>query len=142
MRVFLLGDAKSRRAPSRALPTRLIFSFTGPRLPPCEPPRLLRLRGLGVARVRLFFPFKVGGDLFSCALIHRFCKSFDDLTPTMAYGSPNTILIATSVGSHLSYMWTPWSVPLGDILPVFRGDVVVPRKSTSAIRSTSLQPST
>ncbi|KAF9645694.1 hypothetical protein BDM02DRAFT_3119784 [Thelephora ganbajun] len=37
-------------------------------------------RGLGVARVRLFFPFEVG-DLFSCALIHRFCESFDDPNP-------------------------------------------------------------
>ena len=39
------------------------------------------MRGLEVARVHLFFSFEVGDDLFSCALIHQFCKTFDDPDP-------------------------------------------------------------
>jgi hypothetical protein len=37
--------------------------------------------GVDVARVHLLFSFKVGDDTFSCALIHHFCKSFDEPDP-------------------------------------------------------------
>ena len=39
------------------------------------------MRGLNVARVHLFFLFDVGDQTFSCALIHEFCKTFDNPDP-------------------------------------------------------------
>ena len=39
------------------------------------------MRGLDIARIHLFFSFEVGDESFSCALVHRFCKSFDDPDP-------------------------------------------------------------
>ena len=44
-------------------------------------PEELGLRGLDIAQVYLFFSFEVGGEYHSCALIHHFCKSFDDPDP-------------------------------------------------------------
>ena len=52
------------------------------------------MRGLDIARVHLFFSFEVGDDTFSCALVHHFCKSFDDPDPD------NGMCISKSLG-HL-----------------------------------------
>ena len=39
------------------------------------------MRGLDVAWVYLFFSFEVGDEHFLCALIHHFCKSYDNPDP-------------------------------------------------------------
>ena len=39
------------------------------------------MRGFDIARVRLFFSFEIGDDLFSCALVHHFHKPFDNPDP-------------------------------------------------------------
>jgi hypothetical protein len=39
------------------------------------------MRGLNIARVHLFFSFEMGHQTFSCALIHEFCKTFNDPDP-------------------------------------------------------------
>jgi len=39
------------------------------------------VRGLDIARVHLFFSFAFGEEVFECALIHEFCKSFTDPDP-------------------------------------------------------------
>ena len=39
------------------------------------------VRGLDIARVHLFFSFALREEVFECALIHKFCKSFTDPDP-------------------------------------------------------------
>jgi hypothetical protein len=39
------------------------------------------VQGLEVARVFLFFSFVLGEEVFDCALVHQFCKSFTDPDP-------------------------------------------------------------
>lgn len=42
---------------------------------------MVGVRGLNVARVHLFFSFMLGEEVFECALIHEFCKTFTDPDP-------------------------------------------------------------
>lgn len=85
------------------------------------------MRGLDVARVHLFFSFELGDDLFSCALVHHFHKPFDDPDPDngMWIVEPDFDAAKYRVMSveHVD------SIVRGvHLLPVFRGDAVVPRE--------------
>ena len=39
------------------------------------------MRGLDIAHVHLFFSFGLGDELFPCALVHNFSKSFNEPDP-------------------------------------------------------------
>ena len=86
------------------------------------------MRGLDIARVHLFFSFEVGDQLFSCALVHHFCKSFDDPNPDngMWIVEPDFDVDRYRIMSvvHLDSV-----VRAAHLLPVFRGDAAVPRET-------------
>ena len=85
------------------------------------------MRGLDIARVHLFFSFKVGGDTFPCALIHHFCKSFDDPDPDngMWIVKPNFDCDKYRI---MSIVHVDSIVRAAHLLPVFQGDIPVPRE--------------
>ncbi|KAF9790606.1 hypothetical protein BJ322DRAFT_1104263 [Thelephora terrestris] len=85
------------------------------------------MRGLNIARVHLLFSFEAGDEVFSCALIHEFSKSFDDPDPDSGMWivepdlDQNRYRIMSVV--HVDSM-----VRAAHLLPVFRGDATVPRE--------------
>ena len=85
------------------------------------------MRGLGVARVHLFFSFEAGDNLFSCALIHEFCKPFDDPDPDngMWIVEPD---LDNSGYRIMSVVHVDSIVRGAHLLPVFNGAVTVPRE--------------
>jgi len=85
------------------------------------------MRGLDIARVHLFFSFEVGDDLFSCALIHQFSKSFDNPDPDngMWIVEPD---LDNEKYRVMSVIHVDSIVRAAHLLPVFRGDVAVPRE--------------
>jgi hypothetical protein len=85
------------------------------------------MRGLEIARVHLFFSFEVGDDLFSCALIHEFSKSFDDPDPDngMWIVEPD---IDRDKYRVMSVVHVDSIIRAAHLLPVFRGDAAVPRE--------------
>lgn len=84
------------------------------------------MRGLDIARVHLFFSFEVGDDTFSCALIHQFCKSFDDPDPDngMWIVEPD---FDSDKYRVMSVVHVDSIVRAAHLLPVFRGNAAVPR---------------
>ena len=86
------------------------------------------MRGLDIARVHLFFSFEVGDELFSCALVHHFCKSFDDPDPDngMWIVEPDVDINKYRV---MSVVHVDSIVRAAHLLPVFRGDAAVPRQA-------------
>ena len=85
------------------------------------------MRGLNVARVHLFFSFAIGDELFSCALIHEFIKSFEDPDPDngMWIVEPDFDRNNYRV---MSVVHVDSIIRAVHLLPVFRGDVIVPRE--------------
>jgi hypothetical protein len=85
------------------------------------------MRGLEIARVHLFFSFEVEDELFSCALIHEFCKSFDDPDPDNGMW-----IVEPDIGHHksrvMSVIHVDSIIRAAHLLPVFRADVAVPRE--------------
>jgi hypothetical protein len=85
------------------------------------------MRGLNVARVYLFFSFEMGDEVFSCALIHEFCKCFDDPDPDNGMWmvepdlDPNNYRIMSVI--HIDSI-----IRAAHLLPVFQGDASVPRE--------------
>lgn len=82
------------------------------------------MRGLGIGRVHLFFSFEVGGDTFSCALVHGYCKSFDDPDPD------NGMWIVEPDHDNnryrvMSVVHVDSIVHAAHLLPVFRGNVAI-----------------
>jgi len=85
------------------------------------------MRGLDVGRIHLLFSFEAGDEVFSCALIHHFCKSFDDPDPDNGMwivepdfdGDGYRVMSVVHIDSV---------VRATHLLPVFRGDVSVPRE--------------
>ena len=85
------------------------------------------MRGLDVARVHLFFSFELGDDVFSCALIHQFCRSFDDPDPD------NGMWIVQPDNDNdkhrvMSVVHVDSIVRAAHLLPVFGPDTAVPRE--------------
>jgi len=85
------------------------------------------MRGLDVARVHLFFSFEVGDDIFSCALIHQFSKSFDDPDPDngMWIVEPE---FDDNKYRVMSVVHVDSIVRAAHLLPVFGGNITVPRE--------------
>ena len=85
------------------------------------------MRGLDVVRVHLFFSFEVGDETFSCALVHHFCKSFDDPDPDngMWIVEPD---FDSDKYRIMSVIHVDSIVCAAHLLPVFRGDAPVPRE--------------
>lgn len=85
------------------------------------------MRGLEVARVHLFFSFEVGSDLFSCALVHHFCKSFDDPDPDNGMWVVEPDLDSNGY-RVMSIVHVDSIVRAAHFLPVFKGDAAIPRE--------------
>ena len=85
------------------------------------------MRGLDIARVHLFFSFEVGDEAFSCALVHHFCKSFDDPDPDngMWIVEPD---FDSSKYRIMSVIHVDSIVRAAHLLPVFNGSAPVPRE--------------
>lgn len=85
------------------------------------------MRGLDIARVHLFFSFEVGDEVFSCALLHHFCKSFDDPDPDngMWIVEPDLDRRGYRI---MSVVHADSVVRATHLLPVFKPGVVVPRE--------------
>lgn len=85
------------------------------------------MRGLDAARVHLFFSFEAGDNLYSCALVHEFSKSFDNPDPD------NGMWIVEPDFDHekyriMSIVHVDSIVRGAHLLPVFGGDISVPRE--------------
>ena len=86
------------------------------------------MRGLDIARVHLFFSFEVADEVFSCALVHHFRKSFNDPDPDNGMwivepdfdGSGYRVMGVVHVDSM---------VRAAHLVPVFGGDAAVPREA-------------
>ena len=85
------------------------------------------VRGLDVARVHLFFSFALGEEVFECALIHEFCKSFTDPDPDNGLWifepdyDDNGYRVMSVV--HIDSI-----VRAAHLLPVFKDDTPIPRE--------------
>ncbi|KAF9783363.1 hypothetical protein BJ322DRAFT_1212129 [Thelephora terrestris] len=84
-------------------------------------------RGFEVARVHLFFSFALEEEVFKCALIHEFCKSFDDPDPDNGmwvfepdYNRDGFRLMSVI---HIDSI-----VRAAHLLPVFKDDTPIPRE--------------
>ena len=86
------------------------------------------MRGLDIARIHLFFSFEFRDELFSCALVHHFCKSFNDPDPDngMWIVEPDFDVDGYRV---MSVVHVDSIVCAAHLLPVFRGDAAVPRET-------------
>ena len=84
------------------------------------------MKGMDVARVHLFFSFKLGGELFSCALVHCFSKVFDE-------PDPNNGLWIVEPNVDQDGYWVISVVHIDSIvrathlLPVFKSDMPILR---------------
>ena len=85
------------------------------------------MRGLEIARVHLFFSFEVEDEVFPCALVHSFCKSFDDPDPDtgMWIVEPDLDHEGYRIMSvvHLDSV-----VRATHLLSIFKGDAILPRE--------------
>ena len=85
------------------------------------------MRGLDITRIHLFFSFEAGDELFSCALIHEFYKPFDNPDPDngMWIIEPDFDRDGYQI---ISVVHVDSIVRAAHLLPVFRGDVAIPRE--------------
>ena len=85
------------------------------------------MKGSNIARVHLFFSFEVEDQSFSCALIHEFCRSFDEPDPDngMWIVEPDLDRDGYRV---MSVVHVDSIIRAAHLLPVFRGDITVPRE--------------
>jgi hypothetical protein len=85
------------------------------------------VRGLDVARVHLFFSFALGEEVYECALIHEFCKSFTDPDPD------NGLWIFEPDYDDdgyriMSVVHVDSIVRAAHLLPVFKDETPIPRE--------------
>jgi hypothetical protein len=85
------------------------------------------MRGFDIARVHLLFSFEALGETFSCALVHHFCKSFDDPDPDNGMWIVEPDLDNNNY-RIMSVIHIDSVVRAAHLLPVFRGDAPVPRE--------------
>ena len=85
------------------------------------------VRGLDVGRVHLFFSFVLGEEVFECALVHEFCKSFTDPDPdnNLWIFEPDYDKDGYRV---MSVVHADSVVHTAHLLPVFRGGTPIPSK--------------
>jgi hypothetical protein len=84
-------------------------------------------RGLDVARVHLFFSFTIEEEVFECALIHEFCKSYADPDPDngMWIVEPDYSRDGYRV---MSVVHVESIVRAAHLLPVFKDGIFSPRE--------------
>ena len=84
-------------------------------------------RGFIVARVHLFFSFALGEEVFECALVHEFCRSFADPDPDngMWVFEPDHDRDRYRI---MSVVPLDSIVRAAHLLPLFKGDTPVPRE--------------
>ncbi|KAF9790878.1 hypothetical protein BJ322DRAFT_998750, partial [Thelephora terrestris] len=84
-------------------------------------------RGFEVARVHLFFSFALEEEVFECALVHEFCKSFDDPDPNncMWVFEPDYDRDGFRL---MSVIHIDSIVRAAHLLPVFKDDTPIPRE--------------
>lgn len=82
---------------------------------------------MDIARVHLFFSFEIGDELFSCALVHHFHKSFDNPDPDngMWIIEPDFDRNGYRV---MSVVHVDSVVRAAHLLPVFQSGTPVPRE--------------
>ena len=85
------------------------------------------VRGLNVARVHLFFSFTFGEEVFECALIHEFCKSFTDLDPDNGLWIFEPDYDASGY-RIMSVVHIDSIVRAAHLLPVFKDGTPIPRE--------------
>lgn len=85
------------------------------------------MRGLDVARVHLFFSFEVDSELFSCALVHHFAKSFEDPDPDNGMWIVEPDLDRDDY-RVMSVVHVDSIVRAAHLLPVFKVDMAIPRE--------------
>ena len=85
------------------------------------------VRGLEVARVHLLFSFVLKDQVFECALVHEFCKSFTDPDPDNGLWifEPD---LAEDRSRIMSVVHLDSIVRAVHLLPVFNGDAPIPRE--------------
>ena len=85
------------------------------------------MRGLDVARVHLFFSFALREEIFECALIHEFCKSFTDPDP-----DNNLWVFEPDYDNNgyrvMSVVHVDSVIHAAHLLPVFKDETPIPRE--------------
>ncbi|KAF9787417.1 hypothetical protein BJ322DRAFT_1187539, partial [Thelephora terrestris] len=85
------------------------------------------VRGLDVARVHMFFSFVFRDELFECALVHEFCKTFTDPDPDNGLWVFEPDYSAD--GSRImSVVHIDSIVRAAHLLPVFKDSTPIPRE--------------
>lgn len=86
------------------------------------------VKGLDVARVHLFFSFALGEEIFECALVHEFCKSFTDPDPDNNLWIFEPDYSNDEHGRVMSVVHVDSIVRAAHLLPVFKNDTPIPRE--------------
>ena len=87
---------------------------------------MVGVRGLDVARVHLYFSFAFGDEVFECALIHEFCKSFTNPNNNLWIFEPD--YSNDGHGRVMSVVHVDSIVHAAHLLPVFRNETPIPRE--------------
>ena len=84
------------------------------------------MEGLDIAHTHLFFSFELGNELFSCALVHHFSKSFGRPDPDNGMWT-----IEPDIDDDgyrvMSVVHVDSIIRAAHLLPVFSGDAPIPR---------------
>jgi hypothetical protein len=85
------------------------------------------VRGLDVARVHMFFLFVFRDELFECALVHEFCKTFTDPDPDNGLWvfEPDYSLDGFRI---MSVVHIDSIICAAHLLPVFKDSTPIPRE--------------
>ena len=85
------------------------------------------VRGLEVVRVHLLFSFTFRDQVFECALVHEFCKSFTDPNPDNGLWifEPD---LAPDRSRIMSIVHLDSIIRAVHLLPVFKDDTPIPRE--------------
>ena len=86
------------------------------------------VRGLDIARVHLFFSFVLGEEVFECALVHEFCKSFTDPDPDNNLWIFEPDYSNDGYGRVMSIVHVDSIVRAAHLLPVFKDETPIPRE--------------
>ena len=89
---------------------------------------MVGVRGLDVARVHLFFSFILGEEVFECALVHEFCKSFTDPDPDNSLWIFEPDYSNDGYARVMSVVHVDSIVHATHLLPVFKNEIPIPRE--------------
>jgi hypothetical protein len=85
------------------------------------------VRGIDVARVHLFFSFTLGEEVFECALVYKFCKSFTGPDPDNGLWifEPDHNIDGYRI---MSVVHADSIIHAAHLLPIFKDDTPIPRE--------------